>query len=529
LILYAFSGNPPTPFSGAPGEGTCASCHGTVTAGSGVAVAFPGTTYTPGGAAASWTVTIPSNGGFELSTRVQADNSQAGSLTAGTSSNVVSGTVQYVRSSSSGTSWTFQWTPPATNVGNVAVYVTGGSRNANFSNSYILTPAAVTTPETLMLSASSLIFNASGATVPTQAVQVTSSGPSIPFTTSVSTVSGGNWLTATPPGGSTPLPVTVGVNPAGLVVGTYMGTVTIASTGATNSPLTVAVTLNVTVVAPPTPPTLVLSSAALNFTAPVGGTALPKNVQVTSSDSSAVVFTAAAATKSGGNWLSVSPAAASTPSAEMVSVALTGLAAGTYSGTVTFTSSGASNSPVLLNVTLTVTSTTPPPPTPSVQFSFNVTDRQSGGTDRLLLDGSGSVDSSGQVTGSGTFTQYGARSGGDDDGEGTPTIVASGTWKAMSVTSFSPVSGGGGEGRRRSGGILVLAVQVSTQGGSSSTASMRIARTGSDTGVTLAIDGGATFTPTGVGRVSITMSSSGTGGGDGGDPGDDAAGGRGRN
>jgi hypothetical protein len=398
------------------------------------------------------------------------------------------------------------------------VYVTGGTNIANFSNSYTLTPAGVATPETLTLSTASLTFTYNGAAAPSQPVQVTSSGAPIPVTTSVSTTSGGNWLTATPPGGSTPLPVTVSVNPAGLAVGTYTGTVTIASTGATNSPQTVAVTFNVTAVTPPTLPTLVLSSASLSFTAPVGGTAVPKNVQVTSSGSN-VMFTAAAATKSGGNWLSVSPTSASTPSAEMISVALTGLTAGTYSGTVTFTSSGASNSPVLLSVTLTVTSTTPPP-TSSVDFSFNVTDRQSGGSDRLLLDGTGSVDPAGSVTGGGSFTRYGARSGGGEDGGGSSAIVASGTWKATSVTSFTPATGAGGRGR---GGILVLGVQISTQGGSSSKGTMRIASTGSDSGVTLDIDGGATFDPTGVGRVSITRSSGGSGGGGGGsDTGDDA-------
>jgi hypothetical protein len=487
-------------------------------------VAFPSTTYTPGGPAVSWTVTIPASGGFELSTRVQADNSQAGSLTAGSGSNVVSGTVQYVRSSSAGTTWTFQWTPPAANAGNVAVYVTGGAHNTNFSNSYLLTPAVVVTPETLALSATALTFTYGGGAAPaTQAVQVTSSGAPIPFVTSVSTTGGGNWLTATPPGGNTPLGLTVGANPAGLVVGTYTGTVTLTSTGATNSPQTVAVTFNVTAVTPPALPTLKLSSTALNFTAPVGGAAAPQNVQVTSSDSSAVVFTAAAATTSGGNWLSVSPSAGSTPSAEAISVALTGLAAGTYSGTVTFTSSGASNSPVTAKVTLTVTSTTPPP-VPSVQFSFNVRDREKGGTDRLLLDGSGSVDAGGAVSGGGSFTRYGAGTGsggGDDHGEdggGSAAIIASGTWKATSVTSFAPVAGGRGRG-----GVLVLGVRISTQGGTSSMGSLRIAQTGGDTGVTLSIDGGATFAPTGVGRVSI-RTSGGTGGGGEDGTGDDLAG-----
>jgi hypothetical protein len=175
----------------------------------------------------------------------------------------------------------------------------------------------------------------------------------------------------------------------------------------------------------------------------------------------------------------------------------------------------------MLSVTLTVTSTTPPP-TSSLNFTFNVTDRQSGGTDRLLLDGAGSVDPGGSVTGSGSFTRYGARTGGGDDGGGSaPPIVASGTWKATSVTSFTPAAGEGGRSR---GGVLVLGVQISTQGGSSSSGTMTIASTGADRGVTLEIDGGATFVPTGVGRVSITRSAGGSGGGGEGGAPDDAVG-----
>ena len=212
------------------------------------------------------------------------------------------------------------------------------------------------------MSASALTFTVNGATPPTQAVQVTSSGSGAPiaFTTGVSTTSGGNWLTATPPGGGTPLPVTVGIVAAGLAAGTYQGTVSIASTNATNSPKTVGVTVNVVTPIPPSVPTLNLSSSHLNFTAAAGGTAPSQNVQVTSSDASPQVFTAGTATASGGNWLSAGPGG-TTPATETVSVNLTGLSAGTYQGTVTFTSAGASNSPLTLGVTLTVTSQTPPP------------------------------------------------------------------------------------------------------------------------------------------------------------------------
>jgi hypothetical protein len=99
LVLFAYHSDPPAGVAGAPGQGTCAECHGTLTAGSGVAVVFPSMTYTPGGAAESWTVNVPTGpGGFELTTRVLSDNSQAGTLTAGTNSDVAtSGSFQYAR------------------------------------------------------------------------------------------------------------------------------------------------------------------------------------------------------------------------------------------------------------------------------------------------------------------------------------------------------------------------------------------------------------------------------------------------
>ena len=99
VVLMAYSSNPPLGLSGAPGEGTCAGCHSPLTTGSGVSVTFPGAlTYTPGGPPVSLIVALTSgaNSGFELSSRVMNDNSQAGSLTAGTASGVgTSGSIQY--------------------------------------------------------------------------------------------------------------------------------------------------------------------------------------------------------------------------------------------------------------------------------------------------------------------------------------------------------------------------------------------------------------------------------------------------
>ena len=196
-------------------------------------------TYTPGGAAVSMTVTIPSSGGFELSA-LASNNSQAGSLTAGTGTQVSGADIF---DTGHGTTWTFMWTPPASNVGNVTVYVAGGTHSVDYASTATITPAA-TTPDALTLDNTALTFTFDGTAPGNQSVQVTSSGAPLPITTTVAVTSpsGGTWLTATPAAGTTPVGLTVSANPAGLAAGTYMGTVTVNGTGASNNPQTVNVT-----------------------------------------------------------------------------------------------------------------------------------------------------------------------------------------------------------------------------------------------------------------------------------------------
>ncbi|MGA3071874.1 MAG: hypothetical protein ABSD43_16835, partial [Terracidiphilus sp.] len=79
----------------------------------------------------------------------------------------------------------------------------------------------------------------------------------------------GTWLSAGPVYGTTPGSVNVSVNPNGLAAGVYSGAVTISSPSASNSPLTVPVTLTVTGV----PPTISATPASLAFNYSVGGSA----------------------------------------------------------------------------------------------------------------------------------------------------------------------------------------------------------------------------------------------------------------
>ena len=178
VLIYAYSGGPDPGYSGVPGEANCTSCHsGTVNSGPGsVSVAFPGgQTYTPG-VTQRLTVTVADpdqrRWGFQLTVRRAADPAaMAGTLSPadGNSQTICataalvqtacsSSTLQYVEHTSGGTrngqlrSATFDvdWTPPATDSGNLVVYVAGNAANGDGTNSndhiytktYTLTPAA---------------------------------------------------------------------------------------------------------------------------------------------------------------------------------------------------------------------------------------------------------------------------------------------------------------------------------------------------------------------------------------------------
>ena len=202
---------------------------------------------------------------------------------------------------------------------------------------------------------------------PTQPVTVSTAGIAEAYavTTSASWITVNNGSTT---GGSTGGTFNVGVNPAGLGVGTYTGTVCVytaasnssASTtpcnNTSNSTQTVAVSLTVT----PEAVTLVPSSSAFTFNSVNSTSLLSQNLSVTTSPSSSVTFGAATSTSSGGNWLSVS-----SPTGTAGGAAISVMAdptkvpgPGTYSGTITLSASGATN--VQVAVTFNVTSVPAP-------------------------------------------------------------------------------------------------------------------------------------------------------------------------
>lgn len=201
VLLWAYEYGPDPGFAGVPGENggaTCATsgCHtGTVNSSSGsVTINLPnGLTYTPGVTQQlSVTIADPAQRawGFELTARVAGSNStMAGSFaSADNKTQVLCSTANlrqaqalpytasgsqtcsstfplaYIEHSLAGYSssrgvtgsytFNFNWTPPATNVGNITLFVAGNAANGNgsesgdhiYSKSYTLAPASPTTP-----------------------------------------------------------------------------------------------------------------------------------------------------------------------------------------------------------------------------------------------------------------------------------------------------------------------------------------------------------------------------------------------
>ena len=165
------------------------------------------------------------------------------------------------------------------------------------------------------------------------------------WNTSVSTVSGGNWLAAFPTNGvsdasspSVPPQVRVNVFPGTLGPGIYYGSVKVTAGGANNSPQSVSVVLNLlppgSHTGPLVEPTGMIFVAAAGKESPGSQTVL-----VQSLNTSPLTFTSGVSTSSGGSWLQVLPpggtVTANAQTAIVVQPIVDGLAPGVYQASVT--------------------------------------------------------------------------------------------------------------------------------------------------------------------------------------------------
>jgi uncharacterized protein (TIGR03437 family) len=108
------------------------------------------------------------------------------------------------------------------------------------------------------------------------------------------------------------------------------------------------------------PPAFSLAPPALKFSAPSGTAAVGAQQVAVSSAVTGLAWSAQAATESGGNWLSISPASGTMPGSIAVSVDVSNLAAGTYRGTITVTAPQAAPPTQTVAVELSVTAAPKP-------------------------------------------------------------------------------------------------------------------------------------------------------------------------
>ena len=201
---------------------------------------------------------------------------------------------------------------------------------------------------------------------PDEKVQLTASGFSATtFTAAVSTASGGNWLSVSPPASATPATLSLSFSPTGLATGVYTGTVTI--TPAAGASVTIAVTLTVVV---DSSTVLIANPASFSFTSVAGAPAPPAQTVKVTVSSDSVIFAADVNAPPNGKWLTVTPSASTTPTLLTIAVDPKTLTTGTYSGTITLHLSGVGASSQIIPVAYTI-STAPALPAISANGVVN--------------------------------------------------------------------------------------------------------------------------------------------------------------
>jgi hypothetical protein len=182
---------------------------------------------------------------------------------------------------------------------------------------------------------------------------------SLPWSTTVTTSSGGNWLSIGPAGGRTPANPMVTVHSTHLKLGTYSGSIVFSwLAGSQTLPVTFTVGHAATPVIAAAPATVALSGN-IGQTVP-----LTQTVTISNPGGRSIIWHASAVTTVGGAWLAISSASGtiSPHSTSLITVSgnvLGSLRAGTYTGSVTIAAIDsvtklAVGNPLVIPVTLTV-------------------------------------------------------------------------------------------------------------------------------------------------------------------------------
>ncbi|MBH0197295.1 MAG: fibronectin type III domain-containing protein [Nitrospira sp.] len=174
------------------------------------------------------------------------------------------------------------------------------------------------------------------------------------------------WLSLSSASGTTTTEtdsISASVNLSGLAAGTYTAAITVAASGATNTPQVIPVSLTVSA-APTATPIIGLSVASLGYTGTAGGAnPLSQSFIISNAGGGTLTWTAG----DSANWLMLSPVTGTNTGTVTASVNLTGLAAGTYSGTITIAATGATSRTLPVSLTVNPGTTT----TNSVTLNWN--------------------------------------------------------------------------------------------------------------------------------------------------------------
>lgn len=244
---------------------------------------------------------------------------------------------------------------PGTYVENVTI-TSSGAGNSPQMFPVIL---EVTSNPVLAASVPSLNFNfqVGQATPPSQTFTVSSTGAPLNYQVAALTTNCSGFLSATPANGSTlgnQNQVVVSVTTTGLTTSQVCnGNISLTVPGSTNPPLVIPVTMNVSTTA-----LLDVSQSAITVAALAGAGPTQQTVSVTSTDpGNQLPFTAVAATNpSGLTWLAVTPNNGNTPNNLQITINPANLGVGTYTGTLTVSSSAPNVPAQTIYVTLTVVS-----------------------------------------------------------------------------------------------------------------------------------------------------------------------------
>ena len=205
------------------------------------------------------------------------------------------------------------------------------------------------------VSPASLSFSAAAGAAADAPQQLTlsSSVAGLPWQATV--VAGSSWLSVSPSSGQMPATVSVSADATNLSQATHQASIEISAPAAMPSLATIAVTFTVT---ESQPPSLSVGPSDLSFQVLAGAAAPPaQSLRIENTGGGTLSWTATAETASG-NWLAVSATlgnvSAGAPATVQINVNPAGLAAGSFSGSITV-SSADTNQSFTVSVSLLVT------------------------------------------------------------------------------------------------------------------------------------------------------------------------------